>query len=299
MDNKTARLMCRLTNEFYKRNADSFSQTRAGAWSGWKTLADILRAHKFDTLTSQISVLDLACGNMRFLDFLMHEFADEIGENTRLDYFAVDNCDALVHARTIQATSAAIHFHNTDITRALFDKKEPSSLIDISGCSLAVCFGFMHHVPLPEHRLRVLNALIDALEPGGFVAVSFWRFMTDEKFAKKARSEHEQAMSELRQLAQNERTGGKLTSGECLGAALVPNEHALYEPAFGELSLDEGDFLLGWNGQSHTFRYCHSFSEEEIDTLVGRISPRANEIARFRADGRTHEMNTYLVLQRV
>ncbi len=289
--------MCRLTNEFYACNADSFSQTRAGAWPGWKTLADILRAYKFDTLAPQVSVLDLACGNMRFLDFLMHEFADEMSENTCLDYFAVDNCDALAHARTIQPARAAIHFHNTDITRALFDKKEPPSFIDISGCSLAVCFGFMHHVPLPEQRLYVLNALIDALEPGGFVAVSFWQFMTDEKFAKKARAEHEQALSELRQLARNERTGGKLAGSERLGAALVLDEYAFCEPAFSELSLDEGDFLLGWNGQSHTFRYCHSFSEEEIDTLVGRISPRAKEIARFRADGRTHEMNTYLILQ--
>jgi len=71
--------------------------------------------------------------------------------------------------------------------------------------------------------------------------------------------------------------------------------------------LDEGDYILGWKDIPGAYRYCHSFSDTEIDQLITsttRGAPGASRptsepqlIARFTADGRTNNLNTYLILQ--
>ena len=61
---------------------------------------------------------------------------------------------------------------------------------------------------------------------------------------------------------------------------------------------DSGDYLLGWQDEQAAQRYCHSFSEDEVDELVQSVAPQAEEVARFSADGRTGDLNRYLVLRR-
>ncbi len=61
---------------------------------------------------------------------------------------------------------------------------------------------------------------------------------------------------------------------------------------------DEGDYLLGWQGRKDVARYCHSFSEDEVDALSRCCGPAIREVARFSADGRTGDLNRYLVLQK-
>ena len=60
---------------------------------------------------------------------------------------------------------------------------------------------------------------------------------------------------------------------------------------------DAGDYLLGWQERSDVKRYCHSFSEREIDALADSVRATAYEIARFSSDGKTSDLNRYLVLQ--
>ena len=60
---------------------------------------------------------------------------------------------------------------------------------------------------------------------------------------------------------------------------------------------NEGDYLLGWRNTPGAYRYCHSFSDEETDSLVASVADKAKCVARFRADGRTGNLNEYLVLQ--
>lgn len=131
-------------------------------------------------------------------------------------------------------------------------------------CNLSVAFGFMHHVPTRALREQVLSALVDCTCSGGYVAVSFWRFMDDAGLAKKACAVKEQALREVGLRSED---------------------------------LDEGDYLLGWKNLPGTYRYCHSFSDGEIDGLARVLSPRAQKIACFPADGRTNALNSYLVMQ--
>jgi hypothetical protein len=61
---------------------------------------------------------------------------------------------------------------------------------------------------------------------------------------------------------------------------------------------DKGDYLLGWQGRRDVQRYCHSFCEEEVDSLAGTVAEQAREVDRFSADGKSGDLNRYVVLQR-
>ena len=61
---------------------------------------------------------------------------------------------------------------------------------------------------------------------------------------------------------------------------------------------DEGDYLLGWQDRKDVSRYCHSFSEQEVDELVAGVAGLGCEVARFSADGKTGNLNRYLVVRR-
>lgn len=233
-----------------------------------------------------LSVLDLACGNLRFEAFLAKELAD-----TDLAFHTADDCDALVKGapwRPDPADGAALgnraagsirwHHQSFDVLAALdaegrsdgaaLDAETPgggpalAEALQTPRCDLAVSFGFLHHIPLPRWREEVLAALAAKVRPGGFVIVSLWRFLENPPLARKAEATHEHALAEL---------------------GLPP--------------LDAGDRLLGWRDEPGAYRYCHSFTDGEIDALAASVGHAATEVARFRADGRDGALNSYLVLQ--
>lgn len=233
-----------------------------------------------------LSVLDLACGNLRFEAFLAKELAD-----TDLAFHTADDCDALVKGapwRPDPADGAALgnraagsirwHHQSFDVLAALdaegrsdgaaLDAETPgggpalAEALQTPRCDLAVSFGFLHHIPLPRWREEVLAMLAAKVRPGGFVIVSLWRFLENPPLARKAEATHEHALAEL---------------------GLPP--------------LDAGDRLLGWRDEPGAYRYCHSFTDGEIDALAASVGHAVTEVARFRADGRDGALNSYLVLQ--
>lgn len=305
MDAETAERLREINNAFYRDQCGSFSSTRRSPWAGW---ARCVEAAGMDGAggRQELSVFDLACGNLRFEAFLEERFPA-----TAFEFFAVDNCDGLVAERFGAALRSAVDYRSVDVLKVLMgDDAGGCDAADggvshlalaggpgaadggqgalggllgaaggsgasggelgasggpgssIPACDLSVSFGFMHHVPLQEHRAALLRMLVNQTRPGGSVAVSFWRFLNDASLAKKAHATHGAALEEL---------------------ALPP--------------LDEGDFLLGWNNAPGAYRYCHSFSDDEIDELARSVADRASVAARFAADGRTRNLNTYLVLE--
>ena len=175
--------LCALTGEFYRANAESFSQTRQSPWQGWVRLLEVMEARAAEQ--KPLCVLDLACGNLRFERYL----ADAL-PNRMLSGYAVDNCDPLVEAgeRSESDALSRMSFQNLDAIERLSAGclRETLEAPDAS-CDLAVSFGFMHHVPLERWRVELLRALVAKVCPGGFVAVSFWRFLNSDKLARKAK----------------------------------------------------------------------------------------------------------------
>ena len=205
-----------------------------------------------------ISVFDLACGNLRFERYLA-----EALPHADVRAYAVDSCDEL--AAEAGNPAIPVTYESSDIVGGLIAGAPLCELHHAPQVDMAVSFGFLHHVPGAALRVRVLDGLIDAVRPGGCVAVSLWQFMNNPALAAKARIAHAHAC-------------------EALGLAAD--------------AFDEGDYLLGWNNVEGAWRYCHHFSDEEVARLIDAVSPRAHLVDAFEADGRTDAMNKYLVLQK-
>ena len=276
MDTETARFLNELNQHFYDTCASSFSDTRVAAWPGWQTCLDSARAAFEDRST--VRILDVACGNMRFESFL----ADELGKRP-FAVCAVDTCEALAHAgaeafglsvRFNDAKDASFCAESLDAGEMGFVQRDIIScaLLDeplgFSGFDMAVCFGFFHHVPGHRARQVLLDMLCETVRPGGVVAISLWRFADDERLARKACEATEHARTDL---------AGKIDFDE----------------------LDEGDAFLGWQEKGGVYRYAHSFSDEDVEALIEGVAPRAKLIARFRSDGRTGDLNEYLLLRKL
>lgn len=154
-----------------------------------------------------------------------------------------------------------IDFQHLDIIGAMLDGSLTMS-IEAPACDLVACFGFMHHVPTEKLRMELMATLVEKTAQGGTLAVSFWQFADDPKMLEKARVTTLQGCAEL------------------------------------DLALDGGDYLLGWEGKTGSYRYCHSFSEVELDAIVAHCRNRAHLVDRFKADGKTGQMNGYLVFRK-
>lgn len=250
--------LCALTSEFYRANAESFSQTRQSPWQGWVRLLEVMDARAAER--ELLRVLDVACGNLRFERYL----ADAL-PGRMLSGWAVDNCEPLVEAgeRSEFGPLSRIAFQNLDVIERLSGGRLWESLeAPDASRDLAVSFGFMHHVPLECWRAELLRTLIAKVRPGGFVAVSFWRFLNSDKLARKAQETTIRARAEL----------------------VIPE-------------LPPNDYLLGWQDTQGLYRYCHHFDELEIERLLAAVADSAELVSRFEADGKTGNLNEYVVLR--
>ncbi|MDO5801324.1 MAG: class I SAM-dependent methyltransferase [Coriobacteriia bacterium] len=280
MDAETARKLCDITSTFYRENASSFSSTRRASWAGWRRCLDEMGvgAEPLSDASVTVSpggalpegaalsagkiprdplrVLDVACGNGRFLRFLQ-----EALPGAAIAYFAVDDCEQL--ARDGLAGDADnVAFQKLDIANSLIDGSIERA-IEAPPVDMAVCFGFFHHIPSADSRAALLRALVKSVRPGGHVAVSLWQFAKSPELAAKAVE-----------------TTAKARVG------------------YGLPTLDEGDYLLGWQNRQHAYRYCHTFSDGEVADLSRAVDGWASLVARFEADGRTGALNSYLVFRR-
>ena len=206
------------------------------------------------------SVLDVGCGNLRFARFLY----DEAGI-VPAKYFAVDNCKPLVESGDAGAHVSELAFIELDVIKSLLDNTLPSELT-VPSCDLVVAFGFLHHVPGAEKRLQLLRTLLEKAKPGGYVCVSFWQFMNSQKLAVKAQETTVQGLRAL---------------------------------GIDASELEEHDYLIGWQDKVDTWRYCHHFSQEELDELLSSLGSDVHVCAQISADGKENNLNRYVILQRV
>lgn len=201
-------------------------------------------------------------GTLRVLDVAcgnlrFERFLAERMPAVELSCLAVDSTPEL--SRDASAIRG-VRTRTVDVLEALLDGRDP---LDGAGTfDLTVCFGFLHHVPGENLRRALLDTLVRHTCAGGIIALSLWQFMDDPRLARKAEA----------------------------------TEEAVREQGFPVDALDADDHLLGWQDSIQPVRYCHHFSEAEIDELSAHLSQRgAREIDRFSADGRSGTLNRYLI----
>lgn len=303
----TVRALCQLNTEFYERNAASFSQTRTAPWEGWRRC---MAACGFDGLDEAApgqpvnaqtadSVLDIACGNLRFEAFLANTYP-----YIDWSFFAVDNCEPLV-ASGQEEIAKKVHFTCEDIVSNLLEglpAAEPANIPALAAATpfdLVVSFGFLHHIPSFDLRRRFLLEALSQVKPGGYLVVSFWQFLNDPAKRAKIEQTHAEALAFFAGCAET-RTNDREALDRGVGSSSSdnPNLSCLKPPAFFAGSLEPNDYFLGWKNEPGNYRYCHHFSNEEIDRIIAALAPHATVVESFSADGKPGNLNRYVVFKR-
>lgn len=307
MNRETVRALCQLNTEFYERNAASFSQTRTAPWEGWRRC---MAACGFDdsdgaalgqSMDTQIadSVLDIACGNLRFEMFLANAYP-----HIDWSFFAVDNCEPLV-ASGQEDIAKKVHFTCEDIVSNLLEglpAAEPANIPALAAATpfdLVVSFGFLHHIPSFDLRRQFLLEALSQVKPGGYLVVSFWQFLNDPAKRAKIEQTHVEALAFFAGCAET-RTNDREALDRGVGSSSSdnPNPSCLKPPAFFAGSLEPNDYFLGWKNEPGNYRYCHHFSNEEIDRIIAALAPHATVVESFSADGKPGNLNRYVVFKR-
>ena len=185
-------------------------------------------------------------------------YVERILPERSFSFYTADNCDVF----TLEQVKSTLNHRKVDLLDQLL-RGTLALKLDVSPCDAAVCFGFLHHIPSNKLRASFLKEALRFVKPEGLLCVSLWRFAQEEKLLKKAQATTEMAVAKYK-----------------LGA------------------LEAGDFLVGWQNETDVYRYCHSFSDEDIDELVESLRGVAQLIANYDSDGRNGCMNRYLIFQR-
>lgn len=151
--------------EFYNKQAEEFSKTRHTPWPGWNTCLYHIK-QKFPQ--DKLSVLDIACGNGRFYEFLIEN------SDYEFDYLGLDNNDYMMIEALLKYQYAS--FSNFDVFHNLGDIETKYDVVAV--------FGFTHHIPSQEFRRRWFSSLINLLNPYGMLLMTFWDLNKDERFSK-------------------------------------------------------------------------------------------------------------------
>jgi len=252
MDEKTVRALGAINRDFYRDSAAAFSETRRNSWPGWEPLVGWIEGRLPDRA---LKVLDVGCGNGRFGAFLadaLHERAADI------DYCGLDASESLldsVRSRRLPVATAEVLL--ADLIETPLD-----SLLADRAFSLIAVFGLLHHIPSEQGRTALLGALARRLEPGGLLALAFWRFGDFERFRvrRKTFEEWNRDAPEAIDLSQ----------------------------------LEPGDTLLRWGEGPDAVRYCHHVDDAEAERLLRAAG--LERLACYDADGREGSLNRYFVL---
>jgi len=136
------------TKRDYNLIAEEFSRTRRNFWS---ELFAVLK----DYTKEGEKVLDVGCGNGRFLDLL--------GEK-KIDYTGVDNSEEQI--REAQKKYPDRNFLVADALNLPF----PDDSFD-----KVFLIAVLHHIPSINLRIKVLTELQRVLKPRGYLLLTVWR----------------------------------------------------------------------------------------------------------------------------
>jgi tRNA (uracil-5-)-methyltransferase TRM9 len=254
MNTATIKILNQLNQDFYNKVTADFDDSRQYFWAGWHMLLPYLK--NFSTL----KLLDVGCGNGRFLKFTQ-EFLPKID----LDYLGIDNSEELLFLAQKNNPEHSVNFVKIDLVNELLksnnDIKE-KSILTPKNFNLIVAFGFFHHIPSYKLRLKTLKYLLSKLDHEGLLVISLWQFMELERFAKK-RIDPSKIFPDL---------------------TLEENDFIL--------NWNRGE---KWTDNNKALRYCHYTSKNEQEQLINDSNARL--VDSFRADGKEGNVNQYLIFK--
>jgi tRNA (uracil-5-)-methyltransferase TRM9 len=266
MNPQTIAALNRINRRFYQHHGEDFSRTRRAAWPGWDRVLATLGVRETAAVSShRLSILDVGCGNGRFLRFLDSRIRGG------MVYLGVDSSLTLLD----EARKAAAVQPGNESTLVMSDLTDEWALgcLRLEQFDLAVAFGLLHHMPGFRTRHRLLIDLTKLLKPGGLLAVSFWQLGEQQRFLRRA-----------------------IAWDDYNRMAAEPVDVA---------EIEGGDLLLGWGNlvsepyaePGAVVRYCHFTDPQEAEALLAGLS--LDPVTRYFADGEGGSQNLYHLLRRV
>ena len=150
-----------INREFYARFGEQFSATRQRLQPGVRKV--------LDSISDDVSVLDLGCGNGHFL----HELA---GRGHKAPHLGVDFSLPLL--RDAESTPG-VSFREMDLTKL---PTFGDQLLVVNGeWSVITMFATLHHIPSTEMRLDILRTVRKLLKANGKFILSNWQFLNSAK----------------------------------------------------------------------------------------------------------------------
>ncbi len=155
MDKEYAKYLLNKTREDYNLIAEDFSRTR---FLIWPEIKDLLDRYFFPG----DKVLDLGCGNGRFLSYL---------EQRGAVYFGVDISENLI--KIARETYPGANFQVADALNLPFSDNFFDKILSVA---------VFHHVPSEEFRMKFLEETRRVLKPGGILFLTVWNFREFKEF---------------------------------------------------------------------------------------------------------------------
>lgn len=151
--------------ELYKDNAKKFSASRQYPWKGWERALSYLNQ-------TDLSVLDLGCGNGRFLKYI-----NNLGKFQIKKYLGVDNSKPLLAIansnlnKELGSKDVNWNLKNLNLNKAGWCRD-----IEVyDNFNLIVAFGITHHIE-PAARNVFFECIVNLLSKNGLAIVTFWNF---------------------------------------------------------------------------------------------------------------------------
>lgn len=246
MNDAARRTLLDLNRIFYASTADEFSATRQQPWPGFDGILPYIPT---GTKSRPIRVLDVGCGNGRFASYL----ADQ---GLAVDYTGVDASPELLDL----ARSRTADLSGISTTYQVGDLANPDWLVGLTEgglYDLVACFATFHHLPGLDLRRRVLADLAKLTAPAGIIALSYWQFLSADRFQ------------------------AKLADWTEIGLT--------------EDQVEPGDALLPWKRGPYILRYVHQIEDVEARQLAA--DAHLTPLHTFRADGKEGNLNLYHILR--
>ncbi len=233
MDATRAQKILEINRKTYDLIAEDFSDTRNRIWPEMRTLVK-------QYVKENDRVLDVGCGNGRFLEIL-----------PRVYYFGLDNSQSLIDQA--KKNNKKANFLVGDMLG--LDKLEMDKFDKV------FMFAVFNHIPSHELRLKALVNIFKVLKPGGHLIMTNWNLW--QKGQKKSVWNREITRESFRDLMTVWQSGDKQRKGE------------LYYRVFtcGELKklFKQAGFEIVENYYSCGEKKCHWWNGRNILSVVKKI----------------------------
>jgi SAM-dependent methyltransferase len=156
MLNEGIKEVVKLNKDFYSKHNESFDKSRSyGFWEGFEVILKYLPKNP--------KILDLGCGNARFLKFLLEK------NYSILNYDGFDNS-----SKFIEKNQEVYQDFNFVLKDVIIDIETVNNTYD-----LIVAFGITHHIPSKSYREIWFKKIASLVSNNGVIVLSFWNFNKD------------------------------------------------------------------------------------------------------------------------